>query len=38
MKEQKEKGYQRIRATEAFDYENTRSDFEKNTEKNENLC
>ena len=28
MTEQKEKGYQRIRATEAFEYENTRSDFE----------
>ena len=27
MTEQKEKGYQGIRATEAFGYENTKSDF-----------
>ena len=27
MTEQKRKGYQGIRATEAFEYENTRSDF-----------
>ena len=38
MTEQKEKGYQGIRATEAFEYENIRSDFKHCiTEKNEQL-